>query len=154
MLKDLNLGRYYDCSSVLHRLDPRTKLAALVIYIVCVFLSDTIAACALVLLTLCALIFISRVPLKFMFRGMRFLVIVLAVADIINILLLDDGVRVAILLTLRMAEVVLASNLLTLTTRSRQIADGLERSLRWLERFRVPVRFCLPLRLMIPCSSL
>ena len=139
MLKDLNLGRYYDSSSFLHRLDPRTKLVFLLVFIVCAFLADTVVQCAAVLCFLVALIINSKVPLGFMFRGFRTIVVVIIIVDILNILFLDDGVRISILLTLRMFEVILASNLLTLTTRPREIADGLEKGLGWLRVFRVPV---------------
>lgn len=139
MLKDLNLGRYHQGDSFLHRLDPRTKLAFLIVYIVCVFLADTILQCALVLLALTALIIISKVPLSFMFKGFRTIIIVLLIVDVLNILLLDDGLRISILLTLRMLEVVLASNLLTLTTRPSEIADDLENGFRWLRKTRIPV---------------
>ena len=139
MLKDINLGRYYHASSFLHSLDPRTKLAFLVIYIVCVFLADTVLQCAFVLLALVALIALSRVPISFMIRGLRTLTIVLLFVDVLNILFLDDGLRFSILLTLRLIETVLASNLLTLTTRPGEIADGLEKGLGWLKVFKVPV---------------
>ena len=139
MLKDMNLGRYYRTSSFLHSLDPRTKLAFLLIYIVCVFLADTVLQCALMFLALVALIALSRVPLFFMLRGLRTLLIVLIAVDVLNILFLDDGLRFSILLTLRLTETVLASNLLTLTTRPKQIADGLEKGLGWLKVFKVPV---------------
>ena len=139
MLKDINLGRYFDSSSFLHILDPRTKLVFLLIYIVCVFLADTVVQCAVVLFVLVALIALSRVPLSFMLRGLRTPLIVLLAVDVLNILLLDDGLRFSILLSLRMIEVVLASNLLTLTTRPREMADGLEKGLGWLKAFRFPV---------------
>ena len=139
MLKDINLGRYFDSSSFLHLLDSRTKLVFLLFYIVCVFLADTVVQCAVVLLVLVALIALSRVSLSFMLRGLRTPLIVLLAVDILNILLLDDGLHFSILLSLRMIEVVLASNLLTLTTRPREIADGLEKGLGWLKVFRFPV---------------
>ena len=139
MLKDINLGRYFDSSSFLHLLDSRTKLVFLLIYIVCVFLADTIVQCAVVLFVLVALIALSRVPMSFMLRGLRTPLIVLLAVDVLNILLLDDGLHFSILLSLRMIEVVLASNLLTLTTRPREIADGLEKGLGWLKAFRFPV---------------
>ena len=91
MLKDINLGRYYDCSSFLHGLDPRTKLVFLIIYIVCAFLASTVVQCAAVLLALIALIVLSKVPLSFMVKGLRTPVIVLLFVDILNILFLDDG---------------------------------------------------------------
>ena len=109
MLKDINLGRYYQTSSFLHSLDPRTKLAFLLIYIVCVFIADTALQCALMLLALIALIAVSRVPLSFMLRGLRTLLIVLIVVDVLNILFLDDGIRFSILFTLRLTETVLVS---------------------------------------------
>lgn len=139
MLKDINLGRYHHGTSFLHRLDPRTKLVALVVYIVCVFLSRSILQCALCLAVLSALIALSRVPLSFMFRGLRTPLLVLLVVDCMNIIFLDDGLMTSILLTLRISEVVLASNLLTLTTLPKQIADGLEKGLSWLRVFKVPV---------------
>ena len=139
MLKDLNLGRYYDSSSFLHRLDPRTKLAFLFIFIICIFLAESIVQCAVVFCALAALIAISKVPLKFMLKGFRTIAVVVLIVDVINIIFLDDGLRISILLTLRMFEVILASNLLTLTTRARRIADGLEKGFSWLRVFRVPV---------------
>ena len=139
MLKDINLGRYYKTSSFLHSLDPRTKLVFLLIYIVCVFLADTVLQCSVVLLALAALIVLSEVPLSFMLRGLRTPLIVLLFADVLNILFLDDGLRFSILLTLRIIEVVLASNLLTLTTGPKEIADGLEKGLGWMKAFKVPV---------------
>ena len=139
MLKDLNLGRYHQGDSFLHRLDPRTKLVFLIVCIVCVFLAETVLQCAMVALALIGLIALSKVPLSFMFRGFRTIIIVLLIVDVLNVILLDDGLRISILLTLRMLEVVLASNLLTLTTRPFEIADGLEKGFGWLKKFKVPV---------------
>ncbi|MBR6084688.1 MAG: energy-coupling factor transporter transmembrane protein EcfT [Spirochaetales bacterium] len=139
MLKDINLGRYYNCSSFLHGLDPRTKLVFLIIYIVCAFLASTVVQCAAVLIVLIALIVLSKVPLSFMVRGLRTPVIVLLFVDILNIVFLDDGIRFSILLTLRIVEVVMASNLLTLSTRPGEIADGLEKGLGWMKALKVPV---------------
>ena len=139
MLKDINLGRYYNCSSFLHGLDPRTKLVFLIIYIVCAFLASTVVQCAAVLIVLIALIVLSKVPLSFMVRGLRTPVIVLLFVDILNIVFLDDGIRFSILLTQRIVEVVMASNLLTLSTRPGEIADGLEKGLGWMKALKVPV---------------
>ena len=139
MLKDINLGRYHHGYSFLHRLDPRTKLTFLIVYIVCVFLARSVLQCSMCLIVLVALIAMSEVPLSFMFRGLRTPLVVLLTVDCLNIILLDDGLRISVLLTLRITEVVLASNLLTLTTLPGQIADALEKSLSWLKVFRIPV---------------
>jgi len=139
MLKDINLGRYYPGTSFLHRLDPRTKLVFLPVYIICAFLARTAPMGIVAFLALVALIALSAVPLRFMLKGLRTPLIVLLFADILNIILLDDGLRISIWLTLRICEVVLASNLLTLTTRPGEIAAGLEKGLSFLRVFKVPV---------------
>ena len=139
MLKDITLGRFYPGSSFLHRLDPRTKLVFLPVYIICAFLARTALPALLAFLALVALLALSAVPLRFMLRGLRTPLVVLLFADVLNIILLDDGLRVSIYLTLRICEVVLASNLLTLTTRPGEIASGLEKGLSFLRVFRFPV---------------
>ena len=139
MLKDINLGRYHPGTSFLHRLDPRTKLVFLPVYIVCIFLARTVLTGIAGFLVLIALIALSAVPLRFMLRGLRTPLVVLLIADVLNIILLDDGLRISVWLTLRICEVVLASNLLTLTTRPGEIAAGLEKGLSFLKVFRVPV---------------
>ena len=139
MLKDINLGRHYPGTSFLHRLDPRTKLVFLPVYIICAFLARTAFTAVVAFVALVALLALSAVPLRFMLRGLRTPLIVLLVADVLNIILLDDGLRVSVFLTLRICEVVLASNLLTLTTRPGEIAAGLEKGLSFLRVFRVPV---------------
>lgn len=139
MLKDINLGRYYPGTSFLHRLDPRTKLVFLPVYIICAFLARTAFSAVVVFLALVALLALSEVPLRFMAKGLRTPLVILLAADVLNIILLDDGLRVSIFLTLRICEVVLASNLLTLTTRPGEIAEGLEKGLSFLKAFGLPV---------------
>ena len=139
MLKDINLGRYHQGSSFLHSLDPRTKLVFLIVYIVCVFLAESLLQCTMCLLVLVALIALSNVPVGFMFRGLRTPLLVILAVGVLNVILLEDGLRISVLLMLRITEVVLASNLLTLTTLPKEIADGLEKGLSWLSVFKVPV---------------
>ena len=139
MLRDVTLGRYYPAQSVLHALDPRTKLAALIIYIVTVFMAGTPLALVLTFLVLCILIALSRVPIKYMLKGLLPVSIILTITAILNILFAADGVWKAILITVRTVEVVLGSNILTLTTKPRTLADGVEKGLSWMRALRVPV---------------
>ncbi len=139
MLKDVTLGRYYRTESFLHALDPRTKLSALVIFIAGVLLSSSLASCIVTFLCLAALIALSRVPLRYMLRGMLMLFVVLVIVAALNILFVPGGAVRAALLCIRLVEIVLCSNLLTLTTRPREISHGVERGLRWMKAFKVPV---------------
>lgn len=135
----MTLGRYYETPSFLHSLDPRTKLAALPVLIAGIFLSSTVCSCILTFLCLAALIAISKVPLKFMLRGMRAVFVFILIVFVLNVILIPDGLWRAVLISIRIIEVVLGSNLLCLTTRPRAVANGLETGLGWMKIFKVPV---------------
>lgn len=139
MLRDVTLGRYYPARSVLHSLDPRTKLAGLIIYIVTVFLASTPVSLAATFLALCVLVVLSKVPVRFMIKGLLPVAFILAFTAALNIIFAVDGVWKAILITVRTLEVVFGSNILTLTTQPRAISDGVEKGLSWMRVFKVPV---------------
>lgn len=139
MLRDVTLGRYYETPSFLHCLDPRTKLAGLPVLIAGIFLSSSVCSCILTFLCIAALIAISKVPLRFMLRGMKPVFVFIIVVFALNVILIPDGFWRAVLISIRVIEVVLGSNLLCLTTRPKSVADGLETGLGWMNRFKVPV---------------
>ena len=76
MLKDITLGQYFPGHSVIHRLDPRTKLIMLVVYIVALFLAKSWVSYALMLAFLVWVIQISTIPPKAIVRGMKPLVMI------------------------------------------------------------------------------
>lgn len=139
MLKDVTLGRYYPTTSPLHSLDPRTKLFGLFVYIVLVFLASDITGLVLCLACLVFLMILSKVPFRYVLRGLRPVIIVVLLADILNILFVNDGLKKAIYLTLRMFEVIWGSNVLCTTTKPKDISSALEKSLGFLKKFGVPV---------------
>ena len=139
MLKDVTLGRYYPTTSPLHNLDPRTKLFGLLVYIVLVFLASDITGLVLCLACLVYLMILSNVPFRYVLRGLRPVIIVVLLADILNILFVNDGLKKAIYLTLRMFEVIWGSNVLCTTTKPKDISSALEKSLGFLKKFGVPV---------------
>lgn len=87
MLRDITLGQYYPVDSVLHRMDPRTKLFGTLVYIVTLFIADSIWAYGLAALFLAAAIRLSRVPVKFMVRGLKSIVILLLISVSFNLFL-------------------------------------------------------------------
>lgn len=139
MLKDVTLGRYYPTSSFLHTLDPRTKLVGVLLYIVSVFLARDPVGLVCTFLFLCFLIAQSKVPLRYMLKGIRSIVFIVVFTDVMNILFVEDGLWKSILITVRMVEIVLGSNLLSLTTKPKEIAAGIEKGLGWMKRIHIPV---------------
>lgn len=153
MLRDITLGQYYPTDSVLHRMDPRTKLFGTMAYIVSLFIADHMltymaAACFLVLA-----IRMSKVPVKFMVRGLKSIVVLLLISVSFNLFLTPgtpifkigfiqmtwEGVEFAAFMAIRLIFLVLGSTILTLTTTPNQLTDGLEKSLGFLGKVGVPV---------------
>jgi len=139
MIKDVTLGQYYPTSSPLHLLDPRVKLFGLLIYIVMVFVASDVTGLFLCFAALLLLMILSNVPFSYVVRGLKPILVIILITDLYNIFFVDDGLRKAIITTLRMIEVVWFSNVLCLTTKPKDIASGLEKSLGFLNKIRIPV---------------
>ena len=85
MLKDITLGQYFPGNSVVHKMDPRTKLLFLVIYIVALFVASNWISYAVVFVFLATAIAISRIPLNSIFRGMKPLIMILVFTGFLNL---------------------------------------------------------------------
>ena len=153
-LKDITLGQYFPGSSPLHRMDPRTKLIGVTLYIVALFLARSFVTYGLMLLALSALIRISRVPLKAILRGMKPVVFILVFTALLNLFYTPgehvlaefwiftvtlEGVISAVLMVARILMLITGTFLLTYTTSPIQLTDGIESLLGPLKRFKVPV---------------
>ena len=85
MLKDITLGQYFPGQSIIHRLDPRTKLIMLVVYIVALFLAESWVSYGLMFLFLVTVIWLSTIPLKSILRGMKPLMVILIFTGVLNL---------------------------------------------------------------------
>ena len=153
MLKDITLGQYYPADSVLHRMDPRTKLFGTLVFIVCLFLCDSFAGYALCTVFLVLCIRLSKVPFSFMVRGLRAIIVLLLISMSFNLFLTDgevlwrlgflkvtrEGIRMAVFMAMRLVYLVLGSSVMTLTTTPNALTDGMEKGLGFMKRFKVPV---------------
>ena len=153
MLKDITLGQYYPADSVIHRLDPRVKLAAVIVYLITLFAFQgpiALGVCAAFLITV---ILLTKVPFSFMVRGLRMILVILIITGLMNLFLTSgtpiwsfgilkitkEGIRQAVLMVIRLVFLILGTSILTLTTTPNQLTDGMEKSLRWLDRLGAPV---------------
>ena len=154
MLKDITLGQYYPGDTLVHRLDPRTKLILTLIYIVALFTAILYAGYLLVFLFLASSILISRIRLKNILSGLKPLVIIVLITGILNLfytkgehLLVHfwrisiywEGVETAVFMALRIMLLIAGTLLLTYTTSPLQLTDGLESLMNPLKKIRVPV---------------
>ena len=166
MLKDITLGQFFPGDSVIHRLDPRTKLLALVAYIVALFVAKSWLSYGLMLAFLAVIITVSKIPLKTIVRGMKPLVLILVFTGILNLLFTDgetvlvnfwvititlEGLLRAIFMMARILMLITGTFLLTFTTSPIALTDGLESLMGPLKVIKVPVHelsmmMCIALR--------
>ncbi|MBQ8970947.1 MAG: energy-coupling factor transporter transmembrane protein EcfT, partial [Lachnospiraceae bacterium] len=152
-MREITLGQYYPADSVLHKLDPRVKLFGTLLFIISLFIVESIPGYILGGLFLTAMILTSRVPFSFMVRGLRAVVILILITIVFDLFLTPgealvtfgiftitrEGVRFAIKMVVRLCFLILGSSIMTLTTTPNELTDGLEKGLSWLRVFKVPV---------------
>lgn len=154
MIRDITLGQYYPADSLLHKLDPRVKLLGTLIFIVSLFIVDNLIGYLLATVFLLACIILSRVPIKFMVRGMKAILFILIIAVVFNVFLTKgetvlwswwkftltkEGISQAGRMALRLVYLVIGSSLMTLTTTPNNLTDGMEAGLGFLKYIKVPV---------------
>ena len=167
MLKDITLGQYFPGNSVVHRLDPRTKLIMLVAYIVALFLAVNWVSYGIMALFLVVAVKISRIPAKSIVKGMKPLVLILVFTGFLNlffttgegkplvdfwiITIYKEGLFRAFFMVIRILLLISGTFLLTYTTSPISLTDGLESLMNPLKVIKVPVHelammMCIALR--------
>jgi energy-coupling factor transport system permease protein len=153
MLRDITLGQYYQADSVIHRLDPRVKLGTTIIFIISLFVFNGAVGYAVAAVFLALVIKLSKVPFKFMVKGMKAIVFLLIITVVFNMFLTPgepiatlwkftitkEGVKLAALLAVRLCFLIIGSSVMTLTTTPNQLTDGMEKMLSPLKKIKVPV---------------
>ncbi|MDO4338049.1 MAG: energy-coupling factor transporter transmembrane component T [Eubacteriales bacterium] len=153
MMRDITLGQYYPADSILHKLDPRTKFVGTMCFIISVFIFHTLPGYAVATVFLASIITLSKVPVKFIFKGLKAVLMILLITVVFNMLLTPgdviwswgilkitrQGLVMALRMAIRLTYLVIGSSIMTLTTTPNQLTDGLERLLRPLNKVHVPV---------------
>ena len=153
MIRDITLGQYYQTDSVVHRLDPRVKLIATLLFICSLFVVNQAAGYVVAVVFLALAIRLSHVPFRFMVRGMRAILFLLvltfgfnlfltpgeAVFQVWKLTVTREGITMAVKMAVRLSLLIIGSSVMTLTTTPNNLTDGLERLLKPLQKLRVPV---------------
>lgn len=153
MLKDITLGQYFPGDTVVHRLDPRTKLLMVIVYIVALFLAKWVVSYAVMLAFLVTAVALSRIRPRALFKGLKPLLFIIIFTAIINVFytkgdvlvqfwifkITREGLVNAGFLVLRIVMLVTGTFLLTYTTSPIALTDGLESLLSPLKAIHFPV---------------
>ena len=154
MLKDITLGQFFPGSTLVHKLDPRTKLLCVVLYIVALFVAKGVVGYALVAAVLLLSIRVSRVGWKALTKGLKPILIVIAFTAAMNLFFNEgtpiadvwllrsitwEGLERAIFMVLRIVMLIMGTFLVTYTTSPISLTDGLESLLSPLKKLHFPV---------------
>ena len=154
MLKDITLGQYFPGNTVAHKLDPRTKILLVVLYIVALFCAKGIVTYAIMALCLALCVRVSKVGLKQLVRGLKPVLFIIIFTGVLNLFftpgekylvewgmirISNTGLENAVFMVLRIMLLIMGTFLMTYTTSPISLTDGLERLLNGLKKFRVPV---------------
>lgn len=154
MLRDITIGQYYPTGSVIHRLDPRVKLAATMLYIISLFPFSSVPVYAVATVYLVSILVLSRVPASYILKGLKPIVMLIILTGVMNLFLTKgedvlisygsititmEGVKKALYMVIRLIFLVIGSSLMTYTTTPNELTDGIEKALKPLNKIKVPV---------------
>lgn len=153
MLRDITIGQYYQTESVIHSLDPRVKLMGTMVFIISLFIGRSVWMYLAVTLFLFGVIKLSKVPLQFIIKGLKAVLILVILSAAFNLFLTDgtvvlrlwkltitkEGIITAVFMVIRLLYLIMGSSLMTLTTTPNNLTDGLEKGLGFLKVIKVPV---------------
>ena len=151
MLKDITLGQYFPGDTVVHRLDPRTKLILVVLYIVALFNAKGWGAYLLMIAVTLVSMAISHISLRNIFKGLKPMLFIIVLTALLNLfytqgtpiregwIITWEGIARATKMILRITLLIVGTFLLTYTTSPMALTDGLEMLLKHLNKLKVPV---------------
>ncbi|MGG3737191.1 energy-coupling factor transporter transmembrane component T family protein [Aeribacillus pallidus] len=154
MMDKMIFGRYVPSDSIVHRLDPRSKLLFVFFYIAVVFLANNVVTYGLLTFYTFLLLFLSNIPVKFILNGLKPILWLILFTFILHLFFTkqgevvfqwgwltfyEEGIRQGIFISLRFLLLILVTSLLTLTTSPISITDGLESLLGYFKRWKFPV---------------
>ena len=151
MLKDITLGQYFPGNTVAHRLDPRTKLLLVIVYIVGLFNAESWWSYALVIVVTGLCMYVSKIRPSAAFKGLKPVIFIIVLTALLNIfytggtpiiegwIITWEGIAKAVMMSVRIILLIVGTFLLTYTTSPIALTDGLEILLNPLKKIKVPV---------------
>lgn len=152
-MKDVTIGQYYQANSILHRLDPRVKLFATLLFLITVFVTNSAVGFIVVTSFLVGAVLMSKVPVKYMLKGLKGIMVLLIISVSFTILFTGgriiwqlgiikisrEGLITGGKILLRLVYIVIASSIMTLTTTPNELTDGMEKAFSPLKKIKFPV---------------
>ena len=154
MIRDITIGQYYPAKSPVHKLDPRVKIVSTLLYLISLFLFRSIPGYLIATIFLFGCIKLSKVPVKYILKGLKPIFILLLITILFNLFLTtggrtlvhiwmfrvtEEGLRTAVYMAIRLIYLIMGASLMTFTTTPTALTDAIESLLRPLNHLHVPV---------------
>lgn len=150
MIKDITMGQYYPTDSLIHRLDPRTKLIFTLVYIIFLFVANNVWGYVIALSSLGLIMILSRIPFGTIIKGLKAIILIILLTVVLNLFMTPgsplwswgpltitrEGLVRSGFMAVRLILLILCTNLMTLTTSPIDLTDGMERGFRYLPFIR------------------
>ena len=153
-MKNISFGQYYPAESIIHKLDPRTKVVLAILYIVCSFVCQSVIGFSLLVASTIAIVIISKIPMKTILRSIKPVIIIMAFMAILYLFLVKGGVAIyiwkitvyskgiytAITSVFRIIALIIGTGIfLTYTTTPIELTDGIEQLFGFLKKIKIPI---------------
>ncbi|NEZ46649.1 energy-coupling factor transporter transmembrane protein EcfT [Clostridium niameyense] len=153
MIKDITIGQYIPGDSFVHKLDPRVKIIISLIYIINLFIINNFKGYICVVLFTILSILISKVKFKYIYKGLKPILILVLITAFLNIFLTQgetllfkwkfivvykEGLHLAAFMVIRLVFLIIGTSLLTLTTSPIELTDGIEKLLNPFRKIGLP----------------
>lgn len=152
-MRDVAFGQYYPARSLLHKLDPRSKILTLIAFMVLVFCTMNYYSLALIGASVIGVVLLSGVPVRMYLKSLKMIIIIVLITSLLNLFygrgeplvtfwifkITLAGINNAVFITVRIICLILLSSVLTFTTSPTDLTDALERLMKPLKIFKVKV---------------
>lgn len=153
MIKDITLGQYLPGKSIVHRLDPRTKLILTIVFMVVLFILDSIISLTIGLMLVVVLFKVAGISYKYAFKGIKPVLYIIIFTVILNIFftggeplvtwrfitITKEGISSAVVVALRVFTLITSASIMTYTTTPIMLTDAIEKLLKPLNKIKIPV---------------
>ncbi|MFE8703861.1 energy-coupling factor transporter transmembrane component T family protein [Cytobacillus sp. FJAT-54145] len=154
MMEKMIFGRYIPAESLLHRMDPRSKLILTFLFVCVVFIANNALTYGILAVYTVLMVSFSKVPFRFLLGGLKPIIWLVLFTLVLHLFLTkegellfelgwikiyEEGLRQGVFISVRFFLLILMTSLLTLTTTPIEITDGLEDLLNPLKKFKFPV---------------
>lgn len=152
-MSNFALGSYMPMDSVVHKMDPRSKIIIMLLLMISIFIPSGITGYICIGIFICFVLFLSKLSIKYAFRSMKPMLFMMIFLLVINVLVIktgilwiqwgwfsiySDAIYQTLYIVVRLLYMIIITTILTATTKPLDLTLGIEKLLKPLEKIKFP----------------